>query len=112
MKEFWLAPFVIALRMPVLAREAHHMATGRMPLGKRAESERMVTEKIVALNEGMLLACIEITRVQLELGFLAVTGNSTGFLRVAQAVPRRIAAAAAGPGGKRVRSNMTRLAAR
>lgn len=112
MDEFWLAPFVVALRMPVLAKEAHHMATGRMSLGKRAESERMVTEKIVAMNEGMLLACVEITQLQMELGFLAMTGNSNGFMRVAQAVPHRIAAAAAGPGGKRMRSNMARLSAR
>lgn len=112
MEEFWLAPFVVALRVPVLAKEAHHIATGRMALGRRVEAERMVTEKIAAMNEGMLLAGLELARVQMELGFLALTGNSAGFFRLAQAAPHRIAKAAAGPGGKRVRSNVTRLAAR
>lgn len=109
MKDFWLAPFVVALRMPILAREAQRMAIGQPASKGRAESERMVTEKIDAVNEGMRGACVETTRVQMELGMMMLTGNAAGFVRVAQAGPHRIAAAASAPGSKTVRSNARRL---
>lgn len=112
MKDFWLAPFVVALRMPILAKEAHRMATGRPAANGRAESERMVTEKIDAVNEGMLEASVETVRLQMELGMMMMTGNAAGFVRLAQAGPQRIAAAASAPGSKTVRSNARRLAPR
>lgn len=110
MKDFWLAPFVVALRLPILAQEAQNIASGKMPANGGGESKRMVTEKIDAVNDGILDACIEVTRLQMELGMMMMTGNAAGFVRAAKAAPQRIAHAATAPGNKTVRNNARRLA--
>jgi hypothetical protein len=112
MQEFWLAPLVVSLRLPLLAGEMMRSATGQRPAKGRPESERMVTEKVDAVNEGLLGAASEAVKVQFELGLSMMTGNAPAFLRTAQQGPGRIAEAAMAPGKSRVRSNVRRLTAR
>ena len=112
MQEFWLAPLVVSLRLPLLAGEMMRGATGQLPAKGRTESERMVTEKVDAVNEGLLEAATEAVQVQFELGISMMTGNAPAFLRAAQQGPGRIAEAALAPGRSRVRSNVKRLTAR
>lgn len=110
MKHYLLASQVVAQRMPILAREARRMAQGQSAATGRAESERMVTEKIEALNEGILQAAIATVTLNIQLGFMMMTGNAAGFLRLARTGPARISSAATAPAGKRMRSNARRLA--
>lgn len=112
MKEFWLAPLVVSLRLPLLAGEMMRGATGQLPVAGRTETERMVTEKVDAVNEGLLQAATETVKLQFELGMSMMTGNAPAFLRAAQQGPERIAKAALAPGRSRVRSNVKRLTAR
>lgn len=109
MKDYFLATAVMARRMPILVQEAQRLAQGQVAATGRAESERMVTEKIEALNEGFLHAAVEAVTLNFELGFMAMTGNAAGFMRLAQAGPNRISVAATAPAGKRMRSNARRL---
>ena len=107
--DFWLAPFVIAKRIPVVADELVMTAAGNPPVKGRSETERMVTEKIVALAEGLLHANVEAFKLQFEFGFTAATGNLSGTMRLAREAPIRIAKAALAPGRKQVRANARRL---
>ncbi len=109
MSDYQLAPRVVALRMPLLAREAERMARGQIAAPGRQESERMVTEKIVAVHEGLLQASVEFARVHMELGFMALRGDFFGMIQLSQAGPQRVAEAAAEPSHARVRHNIRRL---
>jgi hypothetical protein len=112
MFDFLLAPLVVALRVPVLMQEAQRMVLGGVSSDSSPEARRMVAEKIAAVNEGVLQAAVEISRVNMELGMLALQGNAVRFLFLAHRGPHRVAAAASSPSGKRVRSNARRLSGR
>lgn len=108
MNEYWMAPFVVAMRLPLLAREAQGLAKGRVP-ARLPESERMVTEKLVAAQEGLLLAGLEMARMNMEFGFLVVRGDAKGVEKLARDWPNRVAKAMSAPAGRRLRSNFRRL---
>jgi len=110
--DFWLAPLVIAKRIPVVADELVKTAAGNPPVKGRSETERMVTEKIAALAEGIFHANVEALKLQFEFGITAATGNLPGTMRLAREAPIRIAKAALGPGRKKVRANAKRLVSR
>lgn len=111
MTNYWLAPFVVALRMPALAREAQAFSLGKGGR-RRRESERMVTEKIAAANEGAMLAGLEAMRINTEIGLMAMRGEFDGIGRVLRGSPARIADAAGQPAERRMRSNLRRLTPR
>jgi hypothetical protein len=98
----WLTPLVIATRMPILWYEALNPDTSR-----RNETNRMVSEKLAAAQEGWVAA-------QAAFG-QAVIDNMTSMLlgQMPTETPRTTAAAMvrAGlkPAAKRVRANAKRL---
>ncbi len=112
MKNYMLAPLVVALRMPILAKEAQRMAQGHSAADKYPESKRMVAEKIEAVSEGVFNASLEVLKVNMEMGFMAMRGDTAGLMRLAQEGPGRVASAASAPADKRVRSNVRRLGPR
>jgi hypothetical protein len=99
----WLTPFVMASRMPILWFEALNPDPSR-----REETNRMVSEKIVAAQEGMVAA-------QLALG-MAVGENmaAMAFGLKPRNTPRGAASAmvraSLAPAARRVRANARRLA--
>lgn len=101
----FLAPLVISQRMPLLWLES----IGLAPSGPR-ESERMVTEKVDALHEGLLAAQHEMVMASLEIGTALWMGHSP----VAAAIrgTKRAAHAAMEPSERRMRGNLKRLARR
>jgi hypothetical protein len=112
MKNYWLAPFVVALRMPLLAKEAQAHVLGGGRTGRRKESERMVTEKIAAVNEGVMMASLEAMRINTEIGLMAMRGEFGGISKVLRNGADRISDAASAPAEKRMRSNIRRLTPR
>lgn len=110
MQPFFLAPLVMAMRLPVIALETFRMMHGRAPTdGARPESERMVTEKIAAMQEGAVEAMAELARANLEITLRFMGGDAHGASHAAHGVGRRVARAAAAPAAKRVRRNARRL---
>jgi hypothetical protein len=100
MQPLLLAPLVMAFRM----------AHGQRPNASgRAESERMVSEKIAATHEGVVMAAAELARINIEFALTLMGGDAHGASRVARRAPTRIASAAARPGVRRVRRNARRL---
>jgi hypothetical protein len=98
----WLAPMVMAARMPILWYEALNPDTS-----KRNETNRMVSEKLAAAQEGWVAA-------QAAFG-QAIINNMTSVLlgQVPRETPRSTAAAMmhAGlkPTARRLRANAKRL---
>ncbi len=102
MSQLHLAPVVIAQRMPLLWLEL----CGFSSTGRR-ESERMVTEKMEAVSEGIVAANWEIVSAFVDVGAAMMSGSSpaAAVLRGCQ----RAADAAVLPAAKHVRSNIRRL---
>ncbi|HRJ69552.1 MAG TPA: hypothetical protein PK812_08090, partial [Beijerinckiaceae bacterium] len=71
MNSFFLAPLVIAHRLPQLMFEAFHPN----PFA-REESARAVTEKVAALNEGIVAAQAEAMRAPFLIGLAFLNGHS------------------------------------
>ncbi len=102
MSQLHLAPVVVAQRMPLLWLEL----CGFSSSGRR-ESERMVTEKVEAVSEGIVAANWEILSTFVNVGAAMMTGGSP-----AAAVLRgyqRVADAAVEPAAKHVQGNIRRL---
>jgi hypothetical protein len=101
----WLAPFVMASRMPILFYEAMNPDPSR-----RSETNRMVAEKMAAAQEGMLAA-------QIALGHaMAENMAAIAFGQTPKATPRKTAQAmvnaSLAPAARRVKANAKRLAKR
>jgi hypothetical protein len=101
----WLSPFVIASRLPILFFEALNPDPSR-----RSETNRMVAEKLAAVQEGVVAA-------QMALGkAMAENMAAVAFGQVPRSTPRDTAnamvRAGLAPVGRRVRSNAKRLAKR
>ncbi len=98
----FLASLVIAQRMPLLWLES----LGLAPAGRK-ESERMVTEKIDAVSQGVVAAQVEMIRTSIQVSTAFASGRSpaAAILRGTQ----RVARAAMAPGEKKIRSNIRRL---
>jgi heme A synthase len=101
----WLSPFVIASRLPILFAESLNPTPSR-----RRETNRMVVEKLAAIQEGVVAA-------QLALG-AAVAENmaALAFGQTARSTPRKTAdamlRAGLAPAARRVRANAKRLGQR
>jgi hypothetical protein len=102
MSQLQLAPMVVAQRLPLLWLEMF----GFSPLGRR-ESERMVTEKVEAVSEGIMAAHWEVVSTFIDVGAAMMTGKSpaAAALRGHQSMMD----AAVKPAAKHVRSNLRRL---
>jgi hypothetical protein len=105
---FWLASLVVANRLPVLAQEAHHMALGR-PRSGRLESERMVTEKILAIQSGALAAGLESVIIGIEVATRTALGDIHTAGHAISHAPARVAMAAARPTHSAVAANARRF---
>ncbi len=108
---FWMSSLIVANRLPRLAQEAHRLALGRVPNG-RLESERMVTEKVLAAQSGVVAASLESTVIGIEIATRMAFGDLHSASNVAAAAPMRIAKAAAGPTRRTVAANARRLSGR
>lgn len=111
-----LAPLVVAQRLPLLWLEGLRAAT---PGPGRPEAERMITEKLLALQLGLVGAQVEAFKAALAVGTAIGQAGMKGSAAPAAAVggamatgSRRIAEAALAPAGKRVRGNLRRLSRR
>ena len=102
MSQLHLAPVVVAQRMPLLWLEM----CGFSSTGRR-ESERMVTEKIEAVSEGIVAANWEIVSAFVNVGAAIMAGTSP--VAAAMHGYKRAADAAVSPAAKHVRSNIRRL---
>lgn len=102
MTPLFLAPIVVSQRMPLLWLEAMGIASPG-----RQESERMVTEKVDAVSQGVVAAQMEMMRATIAIGTAFWTGRSP----VAAAIrgTHRVARAAVIPGHRKMRSNIKRL---
>jgi hypothetical protein len=109
MMPFWLAPLVVAERLPRIAHETSNLASGKLPNG-RLESERMITEKMLAVQAGTIAAQVEAWRISLDWGTRLAFGDLTGLQRLTLSAPSRIMAAASEPAGQTVKANAARLA--
>jgi hypothetical protein len=105
---FWLASLVVANRLPVLAQEAHHLAMGRPRTG-RLESERMVTEKILAVQSGALAAGLESVLIGIEIATRTALGDVHTAGHAMSHAPARVALAAARPAHRAVAANAKRF---
>ncbi|MGL5446486.1 MAG: hypothetical protein ACRDBL_04170 [Rhabdaerophilum sp.] len=105
---FWLASLVVANRLPRLAEEAHGLAMGR-PRSGRLESERMVTEKIVAVQSGALAAGLESVIIGIEIATRTALGDIHAAGQTMSHAPARVAMAATGPTRRTVAANAKRF---
>ena len=102
MNSLLLAPIVVSQRLPLLWLEAMGFASPG-----RKESERMVTEKVDAMSEGVVAAQMQMVRTSIAINTAFWTGQSP----VAAAIrgTQRVARAAVLPGHRKMRSNIKRL---
>jgi hypothetical protein len=103
-----MSSLIVANRIPRLAQEAHRLALGRVPDG-RFESERMVTEKVLAVQSGVVAANLEGMRISIEIATRMAFGDVHSASNVAASAPMRIAKAAAKPTERTVAANARRL---
>jgi hypothetical protein len=101
----WLSPFVIASRMPILFFESLNP-----DLSGRNETNRMIAEKVLAMQEGVVAA-------QMALGKAVAENMAAAFFgQTAQSTPRKTANAmfhaGLAPAARRVKANAKRLGKR
>jgi hypothetical protein len=101
----FLAPFVVAQRMPHLIWEA----MGGNPFGQR-ESTVMVSEKLVALQRGAFAAQRMIVAAAFESASAAMQGRPAEAAGLMLAAPAKATQAALQPAARRVGANARRLA--
>ena len=102
MNAYFLAPTVIASRLPLLWLEM----IGQAGPGRR-ESERMVTEKLNAFQLGMFAAQVEMMRAGFAMGSAILAGASPAAAAFKGA--RAVHEAAERPMERAVRANIKRL---
>lgn len=105
---FWMSSLIVMNRIPRLAQEAHRLVLGRVPDG-RFESERMVTEKVLAVQGGMVAANLEGMRISVEIATRMAFGDVHSASNAVASAPMRIARAAAQPTHRTVADNARRL---
>lgn len=99
-----LSPWVMAMRLPVMAREAGTLGrTG-------AETIRAASEKSAALAEGMAAAQVTMASAMLSFWPEVLSGRVPALLSGAAA--ENSVRAALKPAGRRVRANYRRLSSR
>lgn len=103
--DFFLVPYVLSQRLPILWMET----VGLAPDGRR-ESERMITEKVDAVTEGMVSAHAEMMKATFAMGSALMSGRSP-FGAALKGVERTTQAALA-PSGRKLRRNARRLSGR
>ena len=103
MTNFFMAQMVVSQRMPLLWLET----IGLAPPGRK-ESERMVTEKIDAVSEGLMAVQRELVMTSIDMGTAMLSGGSP----IAAAIrgTERAARAGMAPGERKMRHNIRRLA--
>jgi len=102
MSALFLAPLVIAQRLPQLWFEALH------PNPMVSDETRLaVTEKVEALVEGAMAGHMAAMMAPMNVAMAVMGGHSPVLAAMAQ--PPRVARALAAPLEKRVRSNLRRL---
>ncbi len=101
----WLAPLVVSARMPIVLFEALDPDPSR-----RLETNRMVVEKMAAVQEGMVAA---------QLAFLSACAETTAALMFGmkpkgtpRALVRSMVNAGLAPAARRVKANHRRLGKR
>jgi hypothetical protein len=102
MKNFLMASHVVGHRLPLLWMES--IGLGRPG---RPESERMVTEKMEALTEGIMGAQMEMMSAYMAIGTAMFFGKSPK--RAARSGANRMLRAATRPAERKMRSNVKRL---
>lgn len=107
MKSFFLAPMVVALRIPRLIGEAQQAMLGRATT--RPEAERMMTEKLAAIREGVSESALEAFRSSTESGLKAMRGDLLGATQHMSTLPLRMGRAALRPAQDKVQANIRRL---
>ena len=112
MMGFWLAPFVVAQRIPHLVDEATRLSMGQPASNSRPEMERMVTEKIEAIHKGILDSSLESMRSSVAIGVAMATGNALHASQLMAEMPSRISKAAMKPANTTMRANAVRLSKR
>lgn len=75
----------------------------------RKESERMVSEKVVAISEGFVEAAFEAVRLQMLGGMMLMRGDTAGFARLSNSAPDKLTKAFTAPGHKTLAANAKRL---
>lgn len=99
-----LAPAVMAMRMPMLAKESRSLDPWR------SETLRAVTEKTGALAEGLFAAQLSLAVSASRFWLEAMSGKTPSMLN--GVALERAVQAALHPSSKRVRANHRRLSAR
>ena len=101
----WLSPLVVMSRMPILLMESMNPDPSR-----RSETNRMVSEKMVAVQEGAIAAQMALGNAMVE-SFAAVA-----FGQMPKSTPRGTAdamvRAGLAPAARRVKANAKRLSKR
>ena len=105
MNAFFLAPMVIARRLPQLWYEALHPN----PM-VNDESRLAVTEKVAAFSESMMAAQVATLTAPMGMALAMMGGQSP--LSAAMGAQKKIARAGARPIEKRLRHNLRRLSRR
>ena len=98
-----LAPLVVAMRLPVMAKEARHADGGK-------EMQRAVAEKSAAFAEGVVAAQVSMFGSMMSFWPEIMSGRTPSMLTGAAA--ERSLHAALSPAGKQVRANYRRLSKR
>ncbi len=101
----WLSPYVMASRMPILWAEALNPDPG-----SRSETNRMMSEKMAAVQEGVVAAQTTFGHAMLE------TWAALAFGQLPKATPHNTADAmmwaGLAPAARRVKANAKRLGKR
>ncbi len=100
----FMSPFVVAQRMPHLMWEA----VGGNPFGQR-ESTVMLSEKLEAVQSGMVAAQREAVLATMETGLAMLRGQPAEAARLMLGSASRVTQAALQPAARKVSANLKRL---
>jgi hypothetical protein len=100
--DLMLAPFVVAMRLPIMVSETLTGAGGH-----RRESDRAVAEKATALADGIIVAQLAMPRVMVSAWLGLASGKSPAAVMTKAA--DTIIGAATRPAARTVRANYERL---
>ena len=101
----WLSPLVVAARLPILWFEALIPDPGR-----RKETNRMVVEKVAAMQEGLVASQLALGAAMAEASVAMMFGLKPK--GTPEALTQRMINAGLAPAARRVRANHRRLGKR
>jgi hypothetical protein len=112
MFDFMLAPFVVARRIEKMSEPQTAEKSAGKSISNALEMNRMVTEKVAAMQLGMLASSAEVLRSATTIGTRMMRGDALGASIAVADAPRKMVAAGLKPARSILRANARRLSAK